>query len=131
MADLPAEWHEIEAPGREDMSFFISGDGADRWDVFQIQGSNGIGLDLTGCSIAAEIRDDADNAVATLAASFTTVATGICRVSTTAAISAALPLPDDSPIRGAKIKLGRYAYFITDSAGRWCVKAGDAYGIRK
>jgi hypothetical protein len=131
MADLTAEWHEIEGPAREDLSFFISGGGADRWDVFQIQDSSEAGLDIGGCSLSAEIRDDSDNHVATLTAAITDAATGVCRVSSSAALNAGLTLPDDAPVRGSKIKLGRYSYFITDSAGRWCIKAGDAYGIRK
>jgi hypothetical protein len=130
MADLPLEWHQIEAPGREPLSFFISGDGGARWDQFTILDASTVACNLTGCSIAAEIRSDDDTLVATLTAQIIDAANGVCRVSSTAAVNSALPLPQDSPMNGAKIRLGRYSVFVTDSAGRWCIKAGDAYGIR-
>lgn len=131
MADLPDVWHEIASPGREDLDFFVSGDGGARWDVFQIKDDSGAACDITGCSLSAEIRSETDDHIATLTSQITSPSTGLCRVSSTAAVNAAMPIPDDAPIRGARIKLGRYSYFITDSAGRWCIKAGDAYGIRK
>jgi hypothetical protein len=130
MADLPLEWHQIEAPGREPISFFISGDGGARWDQFTILDASSVPCNLTGCSIAAEIRTDDDNLLATLTAQITDPTNGVCRVSSTAAVNAALALPDDAPLNGVRIRLGRYSVFITDSAGRWCIKAGDAYGIR-
>lgn len=132
VADLPQAWHEIEAPGREPLDFWISGDGADRWDVFQIKDEDGVPCPVDDCEIAAEIRDDNDDLVATLAAEFTDAPTGMCRVSANATLSTALreKLSSATP-RGGPCRLGTYAVYVTDSAGRWCIKAGDAFGIRK
>lgn len=131
MADLPYEWHVQSRPARQDLDFFISGGGATRYDDFQIRdSSNGI-LDLTGCTVEAELRDASDSLLATLAASFTAIATGSVRVSATADVSASLALPPDAAQRGSRLYIGRYSVFINDSAGRWCIKSGDAYGIRK
>lgn len=132
MADLPDAWHEIDGPAREALDFWISGDGGDRWDVFQIKDELGNPCDLDGCTIEAEIRNDADDLVAALEAEIVTPASGDCRVKCTAAISAGMgeALLTAMP-RGGKTRLGTYAVFITDSAGRWPIKAGDAFGIRK
>lgn len=131
MADLPIEWHRQTHPARQDMDFYISGGGADRYDDFAVRDSSQGVLDLTGCTVEAELRDSSDNLLATLAASFTDIATGSVRVSATADVTSSLPLPADYAQRGSRLYIGRYSVFINDSAGRWCIKSGDAYGIRK
>lgn len=130
MGDLPADWHNAGRPARAPLDFFVGGDGADRWDVFQVRDSADGILDLTGCTIEAEIRTDADDLVAALTAEFTDITTASIRVSSTAAANSAMGAPCDAPYLGGKMRLGRYSVFITDSVGRWPIKAGDAFGIR-
>ena len=131
MANLPAEWHQMSRPVRHDLEFFVAAGGGATWDPFQLRdAADGI-LDLTGCTISAEIRNDNDELLVVLTAEFVDITTASCRVSSTAPINAALIDTGSDARRGARRRLGTYAVFITDADGRWCVKAGDAYGISK
>lgn len=131
MPDLPDVWHEIDGPAREPLDFWTSGDGGDRWDTFQLQDENGAPVDCSGLTIEADIRDDNDQQVAALAAEWTDAAIGSARVKTTAAVAAAMGCTAIAMPRGGRQRLGVYAVFITDTAGRWCIKSGDAFGVRK
>ena len=66
MANLPAEWHQISRPVRHDLEFFVAAGGGATWDPFQLRdAADGI-LDLTGCTISAEIRNDNDELLVVL-----------------------------------------------------------------
>jgi hypothetical protein len=132
MPNLPDCWHYMTGPTREDIDIFVGSVGGARWDVFQVQDDASTAVDLTGMTLSAELRTLDDQLLAVMDAEITAPLTGWCRVSVTADAAAALPGVSWRRVgTDPKVKIGRYAYFITDDSGRWCMKAGDAYGVRK
>jgi len=127
---LPDEWRQIEKPGREDITVFVSGDGS-AWEYVGqlLNGTPLVPTDCTGLTCEAEIRTDVDNALLTLTADFTTIASGIFKLSTTQESVIGL-LSSDSPPRGAKFKIGRWQFAVIDGTDRFVVIHGDVWGIR-
>jgi hypothetical protein len=127
---LPDEWREIEKPGKEDITLFVSGDGSSWEYVGQLlNGTPLLPTDCTGLTCEAEIRTDADNALLELTASLTTPASGVFKVSADNSAVTGL-LAADSPARGARFKLGRWQFAVIDGTDRFVVLHGDVWGIR-
>lgn len=131
MPDLPDEWHQIDGPGREPLEFWVGGDGGDRHDVFQLLDSLGAPVPCNGLTVEAEIRDDDNQLVAPLEASFDNESLGIVLVASSADANAAMANACVALPRGGRQRLGQYTVYITDSLGRWPIKSGDANGVRK
>jgi hypothetical protein len=127
---LPDEWRQIEKPGREDITLFISGDGS-AWEYVGqlLHGTPLTPTPCTGLTCESEIRTDQDNALLQLAAEFTDAANGLFKISTSQDGVTGL-LTSDTAVRGAKFKLGRWQLAVVDAGKRFVVMHGDVWGIR-
>lgn len=127
---LPDEWRQIEKPGKEDITLFVSGDGS-AWEYVGqlLHGTPLAPTPCTGLTCEAEIRTDKDNALLTLTAVFTTEASGIFKLSTSQDSVVGL-LASDAAVRGARFKLGRWQLAVVDGLDRFVVLHGDVWGIR-
>jgi len=127
---LPSEWREIERPGREDITLYVSGDGSSWEYVGQLKHGDPIApTDCTGLTCEAEIRSDGDDAVMSLGASFTSEATGVFKLTASNSSVIAL-LPSDAPPKGARIKIGRWQFAVNDGTDRFVLMSGDVWGLR-
>jgi hypothetical protein len=127
---LPDEWRQIDKPGREDITLFVSGDGS-AWEYVGqlLNGTPLLPTNCAGLTCESEIRTDKDDALLSLTAVFTTEASGIFKISTTQESVIGL-LASDTAVRGAKFKLGRWQLAVIDGADRFVVLHGDVWGIR-
>jgi hypothetical protein len=131
MANLPDVFHESTGPAREDINLFVGSVGGARWDVFQLKDQDGAQVDLTGIAISAELRTLDDQLLAILPAEITDAAGGWCRVAASATLVASLPgVSWKRSGTDPRVRIGRYAVFLSDETDRWCIKAGDVYGVR-
>jgi hypothetical protein len=127
---LPDEWRQIDKPGKEDITLFVSGDGS-AWEYVGqlLNGTPLLPTNCTGLTCEAEIRTDKDDALLALTASFTTEAFGVFKVSATHESVTGL-LTSDTAVRGARFKLGRWQFAVVDGSERFVVLHGDVWGIR-
>ena len=128
---LPDAWRQIEKPGDESITLFVSGDSSNWEYAGQLQ--NGTPLAPTNCAgltLQAEIRTEADIAIATITAAFTTAATGAFKLSLTNDEVNAIVLPDDTPLKTGRVLIGRWQMAVVDGTDRFVVLAGNVWGKR-
>lgn len=127
---LPDEWRQIDKPGREDITLFISGDGS-AWEYVGqlLHGTPLVPTPCTGLTCEAEIRTDQDNGLLELTSEFSSPSTGVFKVSASQGAVTGL-LASDTAARGAKFKLGRWQFAVIDGPDRFVILHGDAWGLR-
>lgn len=121
----------IARPGILPVELFIGGDGQSFQRDFQILvGDPAAAEPLTGVTPSAEIRDLADNLLATMTATVTDAANGWVRVTMTRDAVDAVPWSGDAPLRGQKQHVGRWHLRLDDGATSMPVIRGDVFLTR-
>lgn len=128
---LPDALRQIEAPGVYDLSIFVGGAGQS-FELDVVLSTTGGPVDLTGVTLAAEVRslDDATVLAPLTAAGVAPLTDGKVRLTMTAAVADAIAWPAFTAANGSRVIRGRWHLAILEGTTRAVVLAGAAEVLR-